>query len=159
RRSSEDGDLAEDRRRLRAAGVARDGPGPPMVAQANRRGPQDQRQAEIRQDHDGSFLRECARFAALIHSKSGSPSFPIPGKIPRFPIFTKHPRSSPCGAGVRLQSWKIRGSGEDGMVIRSEDSGGFYRTASLVTLAILGTMAALFLMKAILIPIALALVL
>ena len=45
------------------------------------------------------------------------------------------------------------------MAIRSEDNGERYRTASLVILAVLGTMAALYLMKAILIPIAIALML
>jgi AI-2 transport protein TqsA len=48
---------------------------------------------------------------------------------------------------------------EDGMTTRSEDSGGRYRTASLVILAVLGTIGALYLMKAILIPISLALML
>ncbi|WP_435010087.1 AI-2E family transporter [Tundrisphaera lichenicola] len=42
------------------------------------------------------------------------------------------------------------------MVVRMEDSGKSYRTASLVTLAVFATIAALYLMKAILIPITLA---
>jgi len=45
------------------------------------------------------------------------------------------------------------------MASRLTDSGGRYRTASLVILAVLGTIAALFFLKAILIPIALAVVL
>ncbi len=45
------------------------------------------------------------------------------------------------------------------MTTRAKDSGGQYRTASLVILAVLGTIAALYLMKSILVPIALALML
>ncbi len=45
------------------------------------------------------------------------------------------------------------------MANRAADSGGRYRTASLVILAVLGTITALYFMKAILIPVTLAVVL
>ena len=68
------------------------------------------------------------------------------------------PAALPCELGPWRRYWDDGTRGAC-MAIRAEDSGGRYRTASLVILAVLATIAALYLMKAILIPIALALVL